>query len=293
MGQGPGSVSGPTESGAGAVVSRLSGALLRACLVVLLVVMPSLMLPSVTSDAAQVVALLALCAAALTMFEYGSVYPGLVEFRDAPPFNRIRFASLFLTVFLLSVVVMAEFQPTTLTRFLEVFGAAVARSIDFPYSPVRVLVLMLPADVEAAHLDRVRTAAGVSYLISLMTLGYFVVLLRTMGWPQCRTGFNVWVNLPTFDPAAGGDVVERLRRDAWFNVALGFVLPFIIPAVVKAISMTLTPITLTSPHTMIWTVTAWAFLPASLLMRGIAMGRVASMIEAKRAESRDESFAPA
>lgn len=275
------------------MISQITGALVRGILVMVLIATPSFMLPGINSDTSQIVALVAIFAAALTFFEYASTYPGLVEFRDAPPFNRIRFASLFLTVFLLSVVVMAEFQPTTLTRFLEVFGAAVARSIDFPYSPVRVLVLMLPADVEAAHLDRVRTAAGVSYLISLMTLGYFVVLLRTMGWPQCRTGFNVWVNLPTFDPAAGGDVVERLRRDAWFNVALGFVLPFIIPAVVKAISMTLTPITLTSPHTMIWTVTAWAFLPASLLMRGIAMGRVASMIEAKRAESRDESFAPA
>ena len=59
------------------------------------------MLPRVTSDTTQVVAFFGLFAGALTFFEYASAYPGLVEFRYAPPFNRIRFVSLFLTCFLL------------------------------------------------------------------------------------------------------------------------------------------------------------------------------------------------
>lgn len=264
------------------MVSRLTGALVRAMLVVLVIATPSLMIPNVGSDARQIVALVALFAAALTFFEYASVYPGLVEFRDAAPFNRIRYVSLLMTVLLLSVVAVSRTEPTTLTRFIEVLGIELARSIDFPYSPVRLLVLMLPAEAAPAHIEMVRTAAGLSYMISLMTLGYFVVILRTMGWPQSVGGFNVWVNLPTFDPTAGGDVVERLRRDAWFNVALGFLLPFLIPAVVKAVSAGFAPVTLESPQTLIWTVTAWAFLPASLFMRGIAMGRIATMIEIKR-----------
>jgi hypothetical protein len=37
-----------------------------------------------------------------------------------------------------------------------------------------------------------------------------------------------------------------------------------------------------SPQTLIWTVAAWSFLPASLFMRGIAMHRVADMIREKR-----------
>ena len=40
--------------------------------------------------------------------------------------------------------------------------------------------------------------------------------------------------------------------------------------------------TITSPQPLIWTAAAWAFLPASLLMRGVAMGRVADMIRVKR-----------
>ena len=62
-------------------------------------------------------------------------------------------------------------------------------------------------------------------------------------------------------------------------------LPFLIPAVVSLASIGFEPLTLTSPQTLIWTMTAWAFLPASLLMRGIAMGRIALMIQEKRARN--------
>jgi hypothetical protein len=41
-------------------------------------------------------------------------------------------------------------------------------------------------------------------------------------------------------------------------------------------------LTFTSPQTLIWTMAAWSFLPASLFMRGIAMGRIADMIREKR-----------
>ncbi len=35
-------------------------------------------------------------------------------------------------------------------------------------------------------------------------------------------------------------------------------------------------INLENPQTLIWTISAWAFLPASMIMRGIAMGRIAA-----------------
>ena len=86
-------------------------------------------------------------------------------------------------------------------------------------------------------------------------------------------------------------------RDARVNIALGFLLPFLTPAVVKIASTGFEPLALTSPQTLIWTMTAWAFLPASLFMRGIAMGRVAEMIREKRlvngAAESAARFAPA
>nr|WP_038145655.1 hypothetical protein [Thioclava atlantica] len=264
------------------MVSRLTGALIRAILVAIAIATPAMALPDTTNDTTQIVALVALFGATLTLFEYAAVYPGLIEFRDAPPFNRIRFVSLYATVVLLTMVVLSETHPTTLTRFIEAIGSTVASSIDVPYSPVRLLQLTLPSNASAAQLELVRTAAGMAYLISLFSLGYFVIVLRVIGWPHAQTQFNVWVNLPTFDPTAGGDVVDHLRRDAWFNLALGFLLPFLIPAVLKLVASSFMLVTMQSAHTLIWMVTAWAFLPASLFMRGIALGRIAHMIEEKR-----------
>lgn len=261
---------------------RMTGALARAFLVMVMVATPSLMLPHVTADSAQIVALIAIFAAVLTFFEYVSVYPGLVEFRDAPPFNRIRFVSLFLTIFLISLVIQAREAPSAAAQLVEVLGTALGESIDLPYSPVRLVLSMLPPDASPDQIGLVRTAAGLSYAISLSTLAVFVMVLRSSGWPVRPGGFNVWVNLPTFDPTTGGDVVARLHRDAWVNIGLGFLLPFAIPA---AISMAMTgfaPIGLYSPQTLVWTLAAWAFLPASLFMRGIAMGRIAHMIELRR-----------
>lgn len=277
------------DEGNRVVFSQLTGALVRALLIVVLIATPSLMLPGVPSDTTQIVALVALFAAALTFFEYASTYPGLVEFRDAPPFNRLRFLSLFVTVLILSTIVRGQVLPTTLTTFIEALGNRLGEVIDVPYSPVRLVVLMLPDGMSLKHLILVRTTAGIAYMISLLTLVFFVVTMRAIGWPNRMGGFNVWINLPTFDPTTGGDVVDRLQRDARFNIALGFLLPFMIPAAVKLASLAFSPVTLESPQTLIWTMTAWAFLPASLFMRGIAMGRIAGMI----AEKRKRNNAPA
>lgn len=268
--------------GNGTVISKLTGAVLRAMMVVLLIATPSIMLPAIHSDTTQIVALLGLLAAGFTFVEYNSNYPSLVEFRDAPPFNRVRFLALFASVFFLSVIAKGETNPTTITLFFEMIGTRVAEMLDFPYSPVRLVVLMMPDSASDSLISDVRTAAGLSYFVSIVCLSVFVLVLRLAGWPSQTGGFNVWTNLPTFDPTAGGDIVERLNRDATGNLVLGFLLPFIIPAFVKLASDFINPVSMENPHTLIWMMTAWAFLPASLLMRGIAMNRVAQMIVNQR-----------
>lgn len=269
-------------------MTRLAGAALRAFFVVLLIAAPSLISPVAAADVGLIVALVALFGAGLTFFEYASTYPGLVEFRDAPPFNRVRFGSLFVTVVLLALLVRDGQAGNALTGVVTLVGAMIGQAIDFPYSPVRLVVLMLPADAPIDHVHLVRNAAGLAYLTSLMSLFVFIVLQRLLQWPLNHGSFNVWVNLPTFDPTAGGDVVDRLERDARFNVALGFLLPFLTPAVVKSATSLFGAVSLDSPQTLIWTVAAWAFLPASLFMRGIAMGRIAALITEKRKMSSED-----
>ncbi len=279
------------------MISRLSSAALRAVLVILMIATPSMMLSGTAADTSQIVALVCIVSGVFVFVEYSAISPSLMEFRDAPPFNRVRYFGLAATVLALTVIAKGETAPTTITVLFNMVGTSLAEAMDFPYSPVRLVVLMLPAEASHGLIDNVRTAAGLSYIVSLLSLGFFVLALRLNNWPNQRGGFNVWTNLPTFDPTAGGDVVDRLERDGQLNLILGFLLPFLIPAFVKLASDMFNPIQLQDSHTLIWTMTAWAFIPASLIMRGIAMLRVAQMIAHQRERAylraQDEDGVPA
>ncbi len=270
---------------------RLPGALARAAMVVMLIVMPFALLPSTNQDSNQIVALVAIFGALFTIVEYSARSPSLVEFRDAPPFNRVRFSALFATVLSLSVIFRGESAPSEITALFQNSGTQIGRAIDFSYSPVRLMVLMMPEGTSPAVIQRVRDAAGLSYLLSMFSVIWFIILLQLYHWPRRTEAFNVWINLPTFDPTAGGDVVKRLKRDSRVNIILGVLLPFLVPLVVKLSALMGTPLNLDSTQTLIWTVSAWAFLPASILMRGVALNRVANMIDLqrKRAYEREES----
>jgi hypothetical protein len=274
----------PAARGKGGVnvFSRLSGALLRASLVVLLLALPSVLLPGVGADGQQMVALAALFGGVLTLVEYNATYPGLVEFRDAPPFNRLRFALLLVMVLTLTLMQREASDPSALTALSARAAGAVGTAMDFAYSPVRLATLMLSDRATPEQTAVLRNAAGISYLIATAAVAMFVAVIRLHRWPSRNLAFNVWVNLPTFEATAGGDVVQRLLRDARFNLALGFLLPFLIPIAVKIGTSGLDPLTLASPQALVWITVAWAFLPASLLMRGVGMARIAEMIREKR-----------
>ena len=274
------------------MLSRISSALARALLVFAVVLIPAVLLPQTRSDTALIVALVGLAAAAFTFLEYYGRSPSLLEFRDAPPFNRMRICGLALTVLVLTLVLRNGMAPTTLTRLVTVIGGDLGRAIDFPFSPVRLIVLMMPEGISPKALETLRTAAGLSYLISLCMLGLFFAVMKFGDWPARGGVFNFWINLPTIDPTHG-DVVARLRRDAQLNLVGGFLLPFLVPAFVQLAWAILPASLLSDPHTLILSLTAWAFLPASLLMRGIALGRVADMISAQRRSAPERTLAAA
>ena len=262
--------------------SQIPGALSRAILIAMMVATPSLLVPSTGPDTAQIVIVLSILVGFMTFIEYYGKYPSIIEFRFAPPFNRLKFFALSTILIVLSLICRGTTDPTGWTVLLTNMGTALGEAVDFPFSPVRMVVLMMPADADKALIDLVRTASGISYTVSLVMVSIFLTLVRLLGWPSRNGAFNVWVNLPLFDPTGGGDVLYRLRRDAGLNVVLGALLPFLIPAAVRAASDMIDPISIANPQTLIWTMTAWAFLPASMLMRGIAMSRIADMIEQKR-----------
>jgi len=277
------------------VISQLVGAFVRAILVALLIATPSLVLPGVSSAAQDISLVFALVGAALTLFEYGSSHPGMVEFRFAPPFNRIRYISFFLTVLLLAVMFRHEIGGSNVTSVVSEIGLLIGRAMDFPFSPVRILTSLLSNGGTSDNYETIRSAAGISYVVSLLSLAIFAIFIRVLSWPLGRGSFNLWVNLPLFDPASSFDVEDRLTRDARVNVIFGFTLPFLLPLVAE-VSSSYYDFSGFSSQTLIWTVAVWAFLPASLFMRGIALGRIAHLIRQKRERlHRPDSsdFAPA
>lgn len=224
----------------------------------------------------------ALVAAVITLVEYGSSHPGLVEFRFAPPFNRLRFLSILLTVVLLSFMCRGMVQPTAFTATISAIGETIGHAMDFPFSPVTIITGQLTTGALPEQVDLVRSAAGISYITSLVMLAVFVVFMRLFHWPVGNGTFNLWVNLPTYDWSSNSDVEGRLIRDARVNIIFGFTLPFLIPLVVSTMRG-IYELGATSNHqALVWTMAVWAFLPASLFMRGIAMQRIAILIRRKR-----------
>ncbi len=272
------------------MIARTTGAAIRGILVAVMVLTPALYLPVSSTNGTEVVVFLAILAFILTFAEYNSAFPSFIEFRDAPPVNRLRFVGLMSMVTFLTLICKNAYTPTEMTRFSYAMGLSVANVVDFPYSPVRLIVLMLPADAAQPLVELVRVAASIAYMAALVTIASFAYAVKLRGWPTGNGAFNVWTNLPLFDPTKGGDVVTRLQRDGRLNICIGILLPFLIPAVMKLLTNVLLPISLSNPQTLIWTMCAWAFLPASMIMRGMATLRIAGLIvEKRRAYSTTES----
>jgi len=225
---------------------------------------------------------MALLAGLLTFAEYFSSFPSFVEFREAPPLNRMRFAACFVMVGCLSLLVRHPVDPTSLSSLVLGFGQYLGAGLEFSYSPVQLAVLMMPDSTSVSDLHMVRNAAGLTYALGAVAMLCFGLAIRIGHWPVGNGAFNVWINLPLFDPTTGGDVVTRLQRDGRVNIILGILLPFAIPAVIKLSSGFMDLTLLTSPQVLIWGLLGWAFVPASLVMRGMAMLRIAELIAEKR-----------
>ena len=277
------------------MIHRLAGAAIRAVIVAFIVAAPALALPGVGAEVAQMIALIGLVAAILTFVEYVSVFPSLIEFRAAPPLNRMRAGLLAMLLLMSALVVRDALLPSLPTGAASGVATAIGRLVDFPFSPVRLAVLVLPEGAPREVVILVRAVAGAAYVIAMGGVLVFAVYVRLLGWPIRRQAFNVWTNLPMFDPTTGGDVLYRLKRDAHFNLALGFLLPFLLPAAAKSAAAFGIALPYGAPLAVGWTVSIWAFLPASLMMRGIALLRVADLIEEKRrrAYAQSEHLSPA
>ena len=261
---------------------RLVAAVLRAGIIVLVVCMPSLMLAGTTREGAELVVVLALALGLFTVIEYSACYPAMIEFRDAPPFNRVRLLSLAIMLFCLSLVAGGD-HGSSLVLVLNALGILFGQALDFPASPLAALIAELPDAAAPVSAVQVKIMAGLAIFTALSALCVFAILLRTEKWPQRGQAFNVWVNLPTFDPTTGGDVIARLNRDAHVNLLFAIAMAVLFPTIGLIVAEHLERQIVTSAQALVWGIALWMFLPLSLMMRALAMMRIATMIRDRRA----------
>lgn len=270
-----------------ALLSRLARASVRAFLVGLLVMLPSLFLPSVAADTSLIVALVALGAAALVFFDYASTSPGLIEFSGAPPFNRIRFLAALATVALLTALAWADAASGGAPHALGAFAAALAHVQDFPLSPVWVIVESLPAATPPETAEALRRALALAYPLSLLAIAVFVWTIHVDRWPMHSGAFNIWVNLPNHTPRPGEDTAARLSREARSQILVGLLMPVSAGVLLKAAPALSLALPLGDPHAVIWLVTVWAILPAGIVMRGLALARLAELAAERKGRGED------
>ena len=121
-----------------------------------------------------------------------------------------------------------------------------------------------------------------SFVVGVGLTLAFALILWIFGWPRNREEFNLWANLPLFQPCEEGSIPNRLRRDAWFNIILGIVLIYALPLIPTYGFDWLTVDIFENNQVMVWAATLWVFIATSLIARASAMLKIARIL--KRAQ---------
>ena len=105
------------------------------------------MIATDTSDGSSITLIAALIAGALICLEYLNTYPSMLKFRDAAPYNRIRYLSALIAIICVSTLFREAHHVDSSNKMLMAIGTIIGHGLDFPYSPIRLIILTLPLNV--------------------------------------------------------------------------------------------------------------------------------------------------
>ncbi|WP_112320998.1 hypothetical protein [Oceanibium sediminis] len=264
------------------IVRRLAAGFIRALAVVLVIGTPALLLPNVSVASQEISLIVAGLAAAFTVFEYASTHPGLIDFRFAPPYNRVRFISFALLILALTFLARGFSGSDDFSLNMLMWGERALELARFPLSPVVALSVALPDNMLPLNRALVEQSAALSFWLAVVLMILFGGLLWLMRWPVARRDFNLWLNLPTFAPGYARDVERRLLRDGVANILVGAVILYLSPTVAMQLSGIAQPSDTPNYELILWSTALWGFVPGSLAIRGIAILKIARLVRAAR-----------
>lgn len=263
---------------------RLLNATSRAVLVLLVVISPAFLLPGATRTGQEISLIMGALIAVFTIFEYASNQPGLIDFRYAPPYNRVRFATFGFLLFSLVFLCRATEGVDSFSASILALSDRAVELLSFPVSPHTVAMELVAAGGDSAFVTLLGRAAAVSIFVGAGGLLFFTLFVWVLRWPAERDSFNLWVNLPTFDPTVGKDIAWRLRRGGLINLMVGLAFPYALVALVSRSGGWFDPSALANYQSLVWGCTLWMFLPVVLFNRGMAMLKIAWLIDMARSD---------
>ena len=256
-------------------MKQLIGAIIRALILSVVIVAPSIIIPDIPNVTRELSFIIAGIIAAFALFEYASKSPGFVDFRFAAPYNRFRVGVLAALAVGISLIMRATVKGNA--DILSMADWTIPFTIT-PNSPVD-FVLTKIADFETVtSVETFTRVFSSAFFISICLTVLMSALLWIFKWPFGRTQFNLWANLPTFAPAEVSLTGRRLRRDGWLNIILSLGLFYAIPFSFPIIQTRLGPDLFGDMHSLTWIVTVWAFLPALLFIRGTSLIKISRIL---------------
>jgi len=258
--------------------ARLPAAAFRAALVFAVASVPALVLGGV--DGGDEAGLVAAAAASLfVLFEYGARTPTLIDFRFAPPVNRMRFGMATGTLAAVLLFVASAGDGGALGG-LHRAGLALGEAADGWASPAGMAGNILARPSALGPDPVIRGAAAVALLFAFGLTAIYSATLLFGRWPGNPSEFRPEVNLPTFEVGSVEDRPARLRRLGRQAVVMGLAMPIALLALAGIAGRLIDPDAFSRPLPLTWAAALWAAAPASQLLRGAALYALARAYDA-------------
>lgn len=247
------------------------GAALRALAVAAAVAAPSLAVAqSPVASGPELSLLVGAAAGLMVLFEYGARTPALVDFRFAPPLNRLRFATF--------VLALAAATATAAWPAAGRLGLTLAEAMAGPASPVDLAAWAVTRASAPGPDPALRAAGALTLAAALIGLAGGGAWIWFGPWPGDVDRFNRWMNLPTFEPSDEGDAAPWLRRQGGLAALTGLALPVALTGLGAAASRLFAADLFAAPLAQVWAATIWAGLPACVLLRAVALLKLSRIV---------------
>ena len=268
--------------------ARFSLALLRAVLVGFFIILTSTFVAlsgSVEGD--LFILAIAVLLGVFIFLEYISDVPAVLEFRYAPPYNRIRF---------LILVCVALTLSSGTNSVSQIIGLPITGS-----SPDFVVNVFSSWPSAGYYLNQAigQSATTQSFwLFDNTSLAFFIGVLCVLAggiyiwissWPLGDDGFSLWPNMPSFNPTSGRRASDLLATIALINVTLFFGLPYALSYIIALARQNLGFDFLYNPVFTFWVLMIWLVVPLFALFKAIALLKLCVLAEnLRRLESNTE-----